>query len=368
MTADPIWQHFHLDENCLPLTGRNKVQVYFAQMRRALAGLVRTVQQDTSITNAERLAVDHFVRRLHDTFEILALRHFYPSHSPELRIDASDSGFVHFSTLLELAGELERRDAELAEIPPPPELLRRMLDQIVDHGLHPAELQATLMRRLYLQALEADRLYRAFLPGKLERAGKDAENYFWSFACYDRALNRPFVYLLYFAYDADGKPLADDARAFQEIQAVAEHTAAGRISLLAFSSRLDERLPRLRPRIVKRLVLGPWWAPGFTRPDDRLGELLESLADRLPYALRWEAETLISERETRVGAGWLSKGQLRQVFWIPDHLDLSARGVSQFERFLLLPHWLAQHVQAAGLLPDHRHLPLDGDEGARDLA
>jgi hypothetical protein len=369
-SADPIWQHFHLDANRLPLTGQNKVRVYFAQVRRALAGLARAVEQGTRISNAERHAVEYFARKLCDTFEILALRHFYPSQGPELRIDATDSGFVHFTTLLELAAELERRDADLAAIAEPRELVQRMLDQIVDHGLHPRELQATLMRRLYLQSLDGERLFRAFLPGKLEKlgTGEDAENYFWSFATYDRALNRPFIYLVYFGYEAGKKPLADDPKAFEEIRATAEHNAAGRVNLLGFSNQLDERLPRVRPRIVKRLVLGPYWAPGFTHTEGRLGELLDSLANRLPFALRWESETLISKRETRVGAGWLSKGQLRQVFWIPDQLDISARGVSQFERFVLLPHWLAQQVRAEGLLEDHRYLVLEGNERVRDLA
>lgn len=368
--ADPIWQHFHLDENRLPLTGQNKVRVYFAQVRRALAGLARAVEQGTHTSNAERHAVAHFVGRLCDTYEMLALRHFYPGQGPELRIDATDSGFVHFTTLLELAAELERRDPELAAIAEPRELVERMLAQIVDHGLHPRELQATLMQRLYLQSLDGERLFRAFLSGRLERLAKTeaGENYFWSFATYDRALNRPFIYLVYFGYEAGKTSLADDTKAFGELRSVAEHSAAGRVNLLGFSNQLDERLPRVRPRIVKRLVLGPYWAPGFTEAEDRLGELLVAVADRLPFALRWESETLISERETRVGAGWLSKGQLRQVFWIPDRLDLSARGVSQFERFILLPHWLAQRVRSEGLLEDHEHVLLETQKGARDLA
>jgi hypothetical protein len=71
-----------------------------------------------------------------------------------------------------------------------------------------------------------------------------------------------------------------------------------------------------------------------------------------------ESEILISERETRVGAGWLSKGALRQVFWLPDAPERAARGVSQLERFLILPHWLAQRVRAAGLAAEHQLVPV----------
>ncbi len=369
-SAEEIWRHFQPDENCVAVSGDNRVRVYLSQVRRALGALRSAVEQGTAITNAERHAVAHFVTRLHRTFEILGLRHFYPRPDCELKIDTTDSGLVHFSALLELAGDLERRDRELAALASPEELKRRMLEQIVGHSLHPRELQLELMRRLYLEALEPDALFQGFLPGPLERVGRPEEpepSYFWSFASYDRALNRPFVYLIYFALDPDAAELAPDSDAMAAIRAAAESSAAGRVSLLAFSHRLDELLPSVRPRIVKRLCFGPYFAPGFTTGEGAFGELLASLSERLPFALRWESETLISERETRVDAGWLSKGRLRQVFWVPRSLDLSARGVSQLERFVLMPHWLAQRVRTAGLLADHQHLVVESDESVHEL-
>jgi hypothetical protein len=354
-----IGRHFRLDENCVPLAGAPRVRVYFAQLRRALEGLERGVERETPITNAERRAVSAWVARLRRTLDLLALRHFFPQAGAELRIDASDSGFPHWSALLELGADLERRDAELAALPGPAALKRQMLEQIVRHSLHPSELQARLMRRIYLEALAPEGVVQPFLAGPLEPVGKggDEASWFWSFATYDRALNRPFLHAIYFAWE--GRPPAQGSDELAELGAVAERTAAGRASLLVLAKQLDERLPRLHPRIVKRLVLGPFWAPGFTGREGPLGALLGRLEERWPFALRFESEVLISERETRVGAGWLSKGELRQVFWLSDAVDLAARGVSQLARYLVLPHWLAQQVADAGLLPDHRPIVLD---------
>ena len=358
MSAAEIGQHFRLDENCVPVVGAPRARVYLAQLRRALGGLARAVEQDTPVTNAERLAVTGFVTRLRRTLDCLALQHFFPQARVELRIDTTDSGFFHWSALIELAADLERREAALAELPGKDELKRRMLDEIVRYSKHPEALQAALMRRVYLEALEPDAVFRPFLPGPLQKVGgpEDA-SWLWSFATYDRALNRPFLHVLYFEWD--GKPLAPESEEFAELAAAAERTAAGRASLLAMSKRLDELLPRVRLRIVKRLVLGPFWSPAFTRGEGPLGPLFAELEERWPFALRFESEILISERETRVGAGWLSKGRLRQVFWLSETLDLAARGVSQLERCLILPHWLAQRVESGGLLPDHRLVPLD---------
>lgn len=363
-SADQIRRDFELDDNRVTIAGDLRVRLYFSEMRAALGALRGAVESGTTITNAERRAVTQFVERLQQTFNILALRHFFSGSGPELRIDGTDSGFTHFTTLLELAADLKARDERLAEIPPFEQLKQRMLDQIVDHSLHPRGLQEQMMQRLYLEALAEEKLFKAFVPGKLEKVGEGSASWFWSFATYDRAQNRPFVYLIYFSYDEEAGSLETDSEAFAQIQAVAEGSAAGRINLLGFSNRLDERVAAMSPRIVKRLVLGPYWAPHFTSADGELGELLESLHERLPFAMCWEVETLISERETRVGGGWLSKGQLRQVFWIPKDIDLSARGVSQHERYVLLPHWLAQQVEAAGLLADHTRIVIPEKEVA----
>jgi hypothetical protein len=362
-----IGSHFRLDENCVPVAGAPRVRVYFAQLRRALEGLERGVERETPITNAERRAVSDWVGRLRRTLDLLALRHFFPRAGAEPRIDRTDSGFPHWSALLELGADLERRDAELAGLPDPAALKRSMLERIVRHALHPTELQAQLMRRIYLEAIAPAGLVRPFQPGPLEKVGSDGDeaSWFWSFATYDRALNRPFLHGVYFAWE--GRALAEGSDEFAELCAVAERSAVGRATLLVLSKRLDELLPRLHPRIVKRLVLGPFWAPGFTGQEGPLGALLGRLEERWPFALRFESEVLISERETRVGAGWLTKGELRQVFWLPDAVDLAARGVSQLARHLVLPHWLAQHVADAGLLPDHRTIVLD-ESAARDVA
>lgn len=368
-STDEIWEKFHLERNCVRVTDENRIRLYFAQFSRALEALDRSVSQATGTTSAEARAVDHYVRRLRHTFEALALRHFYAEDGLSLKIDSSDSGFFHFSTLVEVAADQKRREAQLAELPAAAELKRRMLEDIVERAIHPRAHQKTMLRRLYLEHLAREEPFASFLPGKLEMMSRKGEepSYFWSFATYDRALNRPFIYLLYFTWEAGRQALEPESDDFAEIRAAAERTAAGRLSLLAFSSRLDEMQPRMRPRIVKRLILGPYCSPLFTRDDGAFGALLDGMAERLPFALLWEAETLISERETRVGAGWLSKGQLRQVFWIPRSVDLAERGVSQLERFALLPHWLAQHVQTAGLLADHHQLVIGSDEKIHGL-
>ena len=238
-SADQIRRDFEQGDNRATIAGDVRVRLYFSQMRTALGALRGAVEGGTTITNAERRAVTHFLERLQHTFEILALRHFFTGSGPALRIDRTDSGFTHFSALLELAADLQARDEQLAEMPPFRQLKRHMLDQIVDHGIHPRGLQEQMMRRVYLEALAEEKLFKAFVPGKLEKVGESLTSWFWSFATYDRALNRPFIYLIYFSCDEEDGPLEADSDAFAQIQAVAESSAAGRINLLGFTSTVN---------------------------------------------------------------------------------------------------------------------------------
>lgn len=364
-TSDENWRDFNTDENCVALLGEEKTRVYLSQIRRALFSLGDNLQNQASVTENERRAVAGYLERLARTYEVLGLRHFF-SEAAELKIDTTDSGFVHFSTLLALAADLDARDAKLAALRKVGEIKRAMLDQIVEHGVHPRRLQVELMQRLYLESISAEKTARAFVAGKLERVG-ESNNYFWSFSTYDRALNRPFVYLLYFSYageSRDGDGLREDSDTFSEIRSAAESGALGRIGLLGFANGLDYKVDRISPKIVKRLIIGPYWAPQLTSTEGEIGELLESFADRLPFAMRWETETLLSERETQVGAAWFSKGQTRQVFWIPKDPEMSARGVSQVARYLLVPDWLAQQIHAKGAMPDHRCIAIPHNEAA----
>lgn len=359
---DRIWSDFNLEKNCVHFTAETQVRLYLAQMTLALKSLGRVIQRSAGADNLEARAIDRHVSRLESTFRLLALKHFYPSADLPLKIDTTDSGFFHFSTLIDLAADLKARDALLAVMHPVDELKREMAARIVHSQAPVRDLQQQIARRLYLEALSPEGVLEPFVPGQLvQLQGDDAQHMgFWSFATYDKGLNRPFVYLVYFVYDRK-HALQEGSEDHQKLIEASARLASGTSTLLGFSNQLDDLSP-IHPRIVKRVILGPYWAPGYTENEGELGQLLEGNRSAMPFALRWETETLLSDRELRIGRGLLSKGRLKQVFWIPRDFDLSQRGVSRLERSILVPHWLGQQMADASLLADHARYVIDKED------
>lgn len=358
---DRIWSDFNLEKNCVHVTDANQVRLYLAQLTLALGALAQVVGGGSR--NLQAQSIDGLVDRLEATFRLLALKHFYPSEQCPLKIDTTDSGFVHFSTLFDMQADKRGRESLLGCMPSVEDLKQEMAQAIVRGQGSVRHLQQQMARRLYLEQLGTTKILEPFYEGPLvalePEAGQPAG--FWSFASYDRSLNRPFIYLIYFGYEGRSA-LEPGSMDHSSMRREANRLAAGSESLLAFSSRLDEALPKIHPRMIKRLIVGPYWAPGFTENEDELGALLDEFREDLPFALRWETETLLSDRQARVGQTLLSRGNLRQIFWLPKDLDLSQRGVSRLERSILMPHWLGQQLTEANLLTDHLRFVIDRED------
>lgn len=353
---DPVWEDFDPQRNCVEVSDQNRVRLYFAQISQALGCLARIFETTAGRSNTEYQAIDAYLRRLRSTLEILSWKHFYSGTGDELKIDTTDSGFLHFSSLISLAADLKARDRELDDTPSFADLKENLVRRIVDYRVPPREDQLKIARRKYLESLNAEATIPPFLEGALVPSGEmdGLPAYFWSFATYDRQLNRPFIYLVYFVYDNPGRTLDTTEVEYVSLVEAAERAARGRDNLLHFSKTLDDSLPRLSPRVVKRLILGPYCSPVFTVNEAPLAKVLDPLAGRFPFVLRWESETLLSDRSMREGKGLFRRGKLKQIFWIPKNLDLQSRGVSHVERSVLFPHWLGQHFSGSGLHDDHR--------------
>lgn len=353
------WEDFNPEENCVPLHEEGRARAYLAGARRALRCLDRALAPGGE-ADLEARILRGFLGRLAATLGLLELRHLYPTAAMPLKVDSTDSGFLHFSMLLDLQADLAERGTLLGDLAPAADLKREMAEAIIRHQACVRGLQERLARRLYLDRLSERDVFEDFQEGPLVDlvAAQGRASGLFSFATYDRARNQPFVYLIYFGYEGPGRLEVgtDGHRALAE---AARRLAGSARTLLGFAAELDEALPEIHPRIVKRVALGPYWVPGVTALPPELEEAVQAGPEREAFALRWETETLISSHEARVGGGLLSKGRVRQVFWVPKEPGLQRRGVSRLERAVLVPHWLGQRLAERDIWTDHRRFVVD---------
>jgi hypothetical protein len=351
--GEELTARFRHEDNCVQVGAEADIRAYFQQLDISLTGMARALPG-----GPDRLAQDAVggvLKRLSRLYQVLEFRYRYPTPGVVLKVDKSDSGFVHFSTLLDLDVDLAQREKRLAAMPTAAELKRRMVEQIACERVFPRKLQEELARRSYLEQLVRDELFWEFNPGPLVSMGDGC--YLWSFSTYDKVLNRPFVYLLYLKQERPVGKLTFDSGDFQLIVAEAKKMASGRQSLLVFSKAIDDVPVRLSPRIVKRFIVGPFFSDRFTINETTLDVLFATVKDRSPFVFSWETEVLVSDRE------FLAPGKLKQIFWTPQEAGLMARGVSHVERSILVPHWFAPYLKEASLFTDHHQFTIDKEDG-----
>jgi len=352
---EAVWDDFDTRANCVHVCDADAVRLYFEQLPSALAGLSAALARRPGA--AESAAIADLLPRLIATYRLLALRYRHDRAGDGLRIDTTNSGFFHFSTLLDVEVDVSSAARVLAPLPPAAQLRRELAEHIVRHAALPREPHEQLARRAYLEALQPERLWSDFVPGPLVPLPASATPaWFWSFGTYDRILNRPFIYMMYLVPSAPGRT-PSLPRERTRLEEAARRLACGKLPLLAFARQLDDQELAATPQLVRRLAVGPWFSSSFTENPPAIARLFEPFAGRHPHLLQWEVETLLSDHEQRVGAGLLSAGRVQQVWWLPRDRELHARGVSHLERGVLLPHWLAQH--AAELFADQDLWTLD---------
>jgi hypothetical protein len=353
--GEELTARFRHEDNCVSIGAEADVRVYFRQMAASFRGMLRALPG-----GADRLAVSALqgsICRLAYLYQVLEHRYRYPRPGVALKVDASDSGFVHFSTLLELEVDLAAREKRLGR-PTVAELKQRMVDQIARERTFPRGLQEQLSERLYYEQLVEKELFWEFNSGPLVQVSRG--NYLWSFSTYDRVMNRPFVYLLYLKQERP-QELSVESAEFQALMSEAKKMASGRQSLLVFSKAIDDLPVPLTPRIVNRFIIGPV-CNRFTINETSLDTVFSAVKEKEPFVFSWEAESLVSDREFRTGVGMFTSGKLKQVFWTPREAGLMARGVSHVDRYILTPHWFATYLNEAGLFTDHHTFTFDKED------
>ena len=162
---------------------------------------------------------------------------------------------------------------------------------------------------VYYRSVNQRFIFNRFVQGKIINAPENSEGDLlvsWSF--YDVSHNRPFVCFMYFNYD--GNRISDYK---DEIYEILKTTSDRKMSLDTMAYTIDRRLPKVFPKMIKRIDLGPIHNVFAKDENDITHAVLEGIAKKeIPlesYAVSFTIDEVVSGEEFKEG-GFFTK----QVF------------------------------------------------------
>ncbi len=375
-----------VNNNPRPMTvlemGGDEYSAYLRLIRQAFRRLKSLYKEDTSEFQSMHIYAKKFMR----TIRALQLKYQHrPSYRAKPAINIANSGFPRFVEIMELMTDLIRKDERLSKLLSEEQAKSDLLEIVMGEP-SPDDVAEQLRwekeksllwqiaERSYLELLDLREIFFHFTPGKIfpaEEMLKPRVNgrnvYHFSWACFDSQTNLPYIYLMLFEHEGGEKLLtADNPSVIQLLEVIQEVGGRAPDQLVEIVGRIDETLPNIYPRVLKRNRVGPIYSPllyqGVSDLDPgsfagRVGPHFEH-AQLHPddFILFFETEMVVSEGE-KVSSSVFSLGRKkgRQVFNIPKtNRDLMRRGSTSVSRHVLLPHRFRQHLspEVIKILPE----------------
>ncbi len=293
----------------------------------------------------------------------------------QFRISRAESGFPVFQNVLELENDRQSAEKRLSGIPVADALRQEMADFILRQKAFPTALQSRMAERLYLEQIGKGDIFSPFIMPETVRVAVNPKTmrpyYIVCWGAFDGASTLPMVYMATIEDSSekiakmlvtpDGKlnpevdiPLPiggllnpEFASRFDDF---ALKNSAYSLTPVTIATNLDRDFPELRPKQLRRLVLGPFYSAGITENNAKINDILSKV--RKPenaWLLTWTVQEVFSKAERPAQRGFWSSTPPSEEFHIDtDNLEATRMGVSSYEKHALVPHEAYQALYAAG--------------------
>ncbi|MGB0980593.1 MAG: hypothetical protein ACPGUH_00705 [Winogradskyella sp.] len=288
------------------LDSKNQYVFYHKMVAFALKELAESVQQKQLLNTQEIRLFKQYSDLLLYSIEAMRIKYMYDDEE-NMKIDLTDSGFPNYLEFRYVFNDLELRKDYLDKLTG----IEVLKDEFLDTLLRKKELiskrklfQAASI--VYYSSAKKEYIFNRFVQGKILELPEASENeYLVSWSFYDVTHNRPFVCYMYFNYD--GK----NVNAYKnEIYEVLKNVADRKMALDTMAYAIDKRLPKVMPKLIKRVDLGPIHNV-FAKDENKVTHaILQSIASKeIPlasYAISYKIDELKSVSEFKEG-GFFNK-------------------------------------------------------------
>jgi hypothetical protein len=219
-----------------------------------------------------------------------------------MKVDLTDSGFPNYLEFRYLFNDLALRDDYLGKLTNV-DLLK---DEFLDTLLRKKEpiskrklFQASSI--VYYTSAKKEYIFNRFVQGKIIKAPKSAPaEYMVSWSFYDVAHNRPFICYMYFNFDGNPQNIREDI--YYTLKTVADREMD--LDIMAYG--IDKSIPKLFPKLIKRVDLGPIHNV-FAKDENTVTHaILEGISEKsIPlesYAISFKIDEVTSKSEFKEGS------------------------------------------------------------------
>lgn len=235
------------------LDSKEQYVFYHKLIDFTLKELIVAVQQKQLLNTQEILLFKQYCDLLLYSIEAMRIKYMYDDEE-NMKVDLTDSSFPNYLEFRYLFNDLELREDYLGKLTS----IETLKEEFLDTLMRKKELVAK--RKLfqaasivYYSSAKKEYIFNRFVQGKIIEAPQDAPaDYLVSWSFYDVSHNRPFICYMYFNYD--GKHVQDYK---DDIYSVLKNTSDREMALDIMGYAIDSRLPKVFPKLIKRVDLGP---------------------------------------------------------------------------------------------------------------
>lgn len=280
------------------LETKEQYKVYFKIVSHAFDSLVKSLSKKQICGEMEVTFIEQYTELITYSLEAFRIKYLFDDEE-KMRIDLTESGYPNFLEFRYLYNDLALKHEYIERLPKVEVLKTQFLESLLkdkqpisDFKLHQA---ASI---IYYSSVEQRYIFKKYIQGKIIRnenvGGKTSEGeYMVSWSFYDVTHNRPFVCFMYF--DLHKTTLAEYT---EEIYNVLEQVADRNMSLDMMAYALDKKLPKVLPKKLKKIDLGPLHSV-FAKDELEvthviLKGIIDKTLDISAYAISLKIEEIIS--------------------------------------------------------------------------
>lgn len=284
------------------LDSKEQYVFYHKMIDFTLKELIYAVQEKQLLNNQEVQLFKQYSDLLLYSIEAMRVKYMYDDEE-NMKVDLTDSGFPNYLEFRYLFNDLELREEYLGKLTDVETLKDEFLDTLMRKKEPIAKrklFQASSI--VYYTSAKKEYIFNRFVQGKIMQAPEDAEeDYLISWSFYDVTHNRPYICYMYFNYD--GKNVQDYK---DEIYSVLKNAADRDMNLDTMAYAIDKRLPKVLPKRIRRVDLGPIHNV-FAKDENKVTHaILQSIASKeVPlesYAISFKIDELKSGSEFKEGS------------------------------------------------------------------